>query len=76
MSTLNPAAKTVRIANLTPSHQKINALLTSTGQSLAALAAAAGITVDLAEKQLSLLVDEGLCTRTTGSRTTATYKAA
>lgn len=73
---LNPKAKALRIANLEQHHKTMQAALTTTGQSLAALAAAAGITVDLAEKQLSLLVDEGLCTRTTGSRTTATYKAA
>jgi hypothetical protein len=70
---MNAAQKAVRVSKLEPKHQTINALLTAQGQTLAALATAAAVSQDLAERQLSLLVDEGLAARTKGSRTTALY---
>jgi hypothetical protein len=73
---LNAKIKPVRIANLTPAHRTMNTTLTAAGQTLAALAGIVGVTQDLAERQLSLLVDESLCTRTKGSRTTALYAGA
>jgi hypothetical protein len=73
---LNPTAKAARVANLEKGHKTMNAALTSSGQPLAVLAAAVGVSQDLAERQLSVLVDEGLATRTRGSRNTALYASA
>lgn len=64
------------VSKLDAPHTTVLGALTSTGQSVAAIAASAGITVGDAEKRLSLLVDEGLCTRTRGDRTTALYTVA
>ena len=73
---LNPKAKAVRVANLEQHHKTLQASLTSTGQTLAALAVIVGVTQDLAERQLSILIDEGLCARTVGGRASALYSAA
>jgi hypothetical protein len=72
---LNAKIKAVRVANLEPSHKTMNTVLTAAGQTLASLAVLIGVSQDLAERQLSLLIDEGLCTRTKGSRTSALYSA-
>lgn len=68
--------KTVRVANLEAHHKTAYNILTSVGKTLATIATALGITQDLAEKQMSILIDEGLAVRTVGSRTSATYKLA
>jgi hypothetical protein len=73
---LNSTERTFRISKLDAALVKALNTLTSTPKSLATIAAAYGTTQDNAEKDLSLLVDEGLATRTTGDRTNATYKLA
>ena len=73
---LNPTMHAVRLANMTQAHKTAYTGLSSTGQSLATIAAGLGISQDDAEKRLSLLVDEGLAARTTGSRITARYTSA
>jgi hypothetical protein len=72
---LNAKIKAVRIANLTPAHQTVNTVLKASGQTLSAIAAVVGIGQDPAEKQLSILIDEGLAMRTKGGRLTALYSA-
>ena len=72
---LNPTVKATRTANLTPAHRTVNSALKASGQILATIAASVGVTQDDAEKKLSILVDEGLATRTKGSRTSALYSA-
>jgi hypothetical protein len=72
---LTPAMKAFRLSKVTPAHLTVNNTLSSTGQSLATIATGLGVSLDDAEKRLSLLVDEGLATRSTGSRTTARYTA-
>jgi hypothetical protein len=73
---LNATVKATRLSKMTPAHQTLNTALRATGQTLATLASAVGISQDLCEKQLSALIDEGLCTRTHGSRVTALYASA
>ena len=73
---LTPAMKTFRIAKMTPVHQTAQGALSSTGQSLATVATGLGVSLDDAEKRLSLLIDESLATRSAGSRTTARYTSA
>jgi predicted ArsR family transcriptional regulator len=70
---LTPTMHSVRLTHMTPVHQTIFTVLSSTPKSIATVAAALGISQDLAEKQLSALVDEGLAVRTPGDRTTARY---
>jgi len=70
---LNPVMHSVRLGNMTQAHKTAYTGLSSTGQSLATVAAGLGISQDDAEKRLSLLIDEGLATRSVGSRTTARY---
>ena len=65
--------KTFRISKLETHHTTALNNLSSTPQTLAQIAPAYGVTQDAAEKHLSLLVDEGLATRTSGSRTTSKY---
>jgi hypothetical protein len=72
---MNAQQKSYRISKLHQSHQTVNTALTAVGQPLAQIAAVVGISQDDAEKKLSVLIDEGLCTRTKGSRTTALYTA-
>ena len=67
--------KTFRISKLEVKHMSMNIALTATGQTLAQLASAVGIAQDLAERQLSILVDEALATASTGSRAMRTYQA-
>jgi hypothetical protein len=70
---LTPAMKSYRLSKLTTAHVSAQGALSSTGQTLATIAAGLGISLDDAEKRLSLLIDEGLAARSTGSRTTARY---
>jgi hypothetical protein len=72
-SLMTTQSKAFRISKLHPAHQTVNTALTAVGQTLAQIATACGITQDDAERKLSVLIDEGLCTRTKGSRTTALY---
>jgi hypothetical protein len=76
MSSPTPAVKTARTNNLTPAHRSVLNVLSSNGQTLAAIATVVGIAQDLCERQLSLLVDENLARRTVGGRTTALYTVA
>lgn len=73
---LNSQMKSFRLSKLTTTHVTAQSTLASTGKSIATVATALGITQDLAERQLSLLVDESLATRSVGSRATALYFAA
>jgi hypothetical protein len=72
--------KAFRVAHLGVPHITMLNLLSSTPQTLHTLASPLGISDDLAERQLSLLIDEGLALRLPGagghSRTTSTYVAA
>jgi hypothetical protein len=70
---LNATMHAVRLGNLNVAHKNTYSGLSSTGQTLATIAAGLGISLDDAEKRLSLLIDEGLAARSTGSRTTARY---
>jgi len=70
---LNPTMKAYRLSKMTTAHVTAYSGLSSTGQSLATVAVGLGVSQDDAEKRLSLLVDESLAARTTGSRTTARY---
>jgi len=70
---VNPTAKAFRVSKLHATHGVVLSALTGAGQGLSAIAAACGITQDQAESRLSIVVDEGLATRTRGSRTSATY---
>jgi len=72
----NAAMKSLRLANMTASHQSTYYALSATvGRSLATVATALGVTADTAEKLLSAVVDEGLASRSVGTRDTATYLA-
>jgi len=73
---LNTTMHAVRLANMTQAHKTAYTGLSSTPQSVATVAAALAISQDLAEKQLSALVDEGLAVRTSGDRTSARYTSA
>jgi hypothetical protein len=73
---LNPTERAFRISKLDPICSRALNALSATPKSLAALATAFGLNQDVLEKNLSLLVDEGLCARTIGDRITATYKLA
>ena len=73
---MSAASKAFRIGKLEVHHTSALNSLSSTPQTLAAVAAGYGVSVDLAERHLSVLIDEGLAIRTKGSRTTATYIAA
>ena len=74
--TMNAAQRAVRVSKLEPKHTIVNnALTTMYGQTLSQIAMLCGITPDDAERRLSLLVDEGLCTRSRGPRATALYTA-
>jgi hypothetical protein len=70
---LNATERAFRISKLDAVLVKALNALSTTPKSLATIAAAYGATQDIAEKHLSILIDEGLCTRTKGSRLTATY---
>lgn len=73
---MSAATKAFRTSKLETHHVTALNVLSSTPQTLAAIASALGITQDLAERQLSVLIDEGLAARTVGSRTSARYTAA
>jgi hypothetical protein len=69
--------KTFRTSKLDTAHTGALAAVTSSPQTLHQLAVAAGVSDDLMEKRVSLLIDEGLCVRTPGAkgdRPTATYR--
>jgi hypothetical protein len=65
----------LRLGNMTQAHKTAYTGLSSTGQSLATIAAGLAISLDDAEKRLSLLIDEALASRTVGGRSTALYSA-
>lgn len=70
--------KSFRTSKLDTTHTAALATVTSSAQTLHQLAVAAGVSDDLMEKRVSLLIDEGLVTRVPGAkddRTTATYTA-
>lgn len=70
---LTPAMKSFRLTKLNTAHVVAQGALSSTAQSLASIAVGLGISQDDAEKRLSLLIDEALASRTTGTRITARY---
>ena len=70
---LNTQMKAFRLAKLTTAHVSAQGALSTTGQTLATIAMGLGISQDDAEKRLSLLIDEGLATRSVGSRVSALY---
>jgi hypothetical protein len=72
---LTPAMKTFRLSKMTTAHVTVQGALSSTGKTVAQIAAACGITQDEAEKKLSALIDEALASRTVGGRSTALYTA-
>jgi len=72
---MSQATKAFRISKLEPHHVTALNVLSSTPQTLAAIASALGTTQDDAEKKLAILIDEGLAARTVGSRTSAKYTA-
>jgi hypothetical protein len=73
---LNPTMKAYRLSKMTATHVTVQSGLSSTGKTVAQIAASCGITADDAERKLSAIVDEGLAVRTPGDRTTARYTAA
>jgi hypothetical protein len=68
--------KAYRLSKLTTAHVTVQGALSSTGKTVAQIAAACGITQDDCEKKLSALVDEALALRTVGVRNSALYFAA
>jgi hypothetical protein len=68
--------RSFRVSKLNTAHATALSVLTSTGQTLATIAGLIGTSVDDAEKKLSVLVDEGLCNRTRGTRPVAVYTVA
>jgi hypothetical protein len=63
---LNEQLREFRLAKLSPEHLALNKALSTDitiGKTLDQVAAAAGITPNLAERRLSALVDEGLVKR-------------
>ena len=70
---MTTAQKNFRSSKLEAHHTAALNALTAQPQSLAQIAAAYGVTQDACEKHLSLLVDEGLATRSRGDRTSARY---
>jgi hypothetical protein len=73
---LNSQMHALRLNNMTPAHKSTFNALSSTGKTIATVAAALGITQDDAEKRLGSVVDEALAVRTVGTRATAIYTAA
>lgn len=73
---MNATQKTYRLSKLEARHLAMFNLLTTSPQSLTKLASAAGVAMDVAERQLSHLVDDALAVRTMGDRTSAMYTAA
>ena len=70
---MTAAQRAVRVSKLEAHHVTALNTLTAQPPSLAQIAAGYGVSVDAAEKHLSILIDEMLCARTKGSRITATY---
>ncbi len=71
---MNATIRALRISKLNISHAAMNGKVTLIGQTLASLSAQLlNVGVDLGEKQLSLLVDEGLVLRSVGSRGSSLY---
>jgi len=73
---LNAQMHALRLNNMTPQHQAVYNALSSTGKTIATVAAALGITQDDCEKRLGAVVDESLAYRSVGSRATVLYTAA
>lgn len=71
---MNATQNTYRLSKLESHHLNMYNFLTASPQSLNKLAAAANVSLDIAERQLSHLVDDGLCVRTMGDRTTSMYQ--
>jgi hypothetical protein len=72
---LNPTMKAKRTASLEMHHAAALTVLSSAGKTLATVAVSLSASIDDAEKKVSVLIDEGLATRTVGGRATALYTA-
>lgn len=70
---LNTQMKTFRLSKMTAAHVTVQSALSSTGKTVAQIAAAVGISQDDCERKLSALVDESLVARTVGGRNSALY---
>lgn len=68
--------KSFRTSKLDSHHTSTLALVNNTPQTLHTIAAARGISDDQCERELSVLIDEGLVAVTKGNRTSIKYTLA
>lgn len=72
---LNAKQKAVKLTVLHPTVVAVLNTVSPVTKSVAAVAAAAGVTLEASEHGLSLLVDEGLMAQSLGDRVTRVYTA-